>query len=257
MKISVLNTILVGFLLTVLFSCNYNSNKMMKTPKDYKFLPPPTEKSPIYVLAVSDLFQLKLYTNNGTSLIDLTALDNAQGNSQAGNLAQYLIDFDGFSKLPILGRVELRGKTIREAEKYLEELYSKYYIKPFVNLNVINRRITVFSGGGGSGRVITLQNDNVTLVEALALAGGLTDISKAKRIKLVRGDLSNPEVYLFDFSTLEGIKAADFVMQANDIVYVEFRGNIVREAIRDIAPIVSLITSTLTLIIVIDRLNTN
>lgn len=230
---------------------------MMKTPKDYKFLPPPTEKSPEYVLAVSDLFQLRLYTNDGTQLIDLTAIDNGQGTRQVVDQVQYLIDFDGHSKLPILGKVELRGKTLRDAEKHLEELYSKYYIKPFVNIRVLNRRITVFSGGGGSGRVVTLQNENVTLVEALALAGGLTDVSKAKRIKLVRGDLSNPEVYLFDFSTLEGIKAADFVMQANDIVYVEFRGNIVREAIRDIAPIVSLITSTLTLIIVIDRLNTD
>ncbi|MBW6482129.1 MAG: polysaccharide biosynthesis/export family protein [Vicingaceae bacterium] len=257
MKINFLKWMFSVFVVTLLFSCNYNSNKMMKTPKDYTFSSSPTEKSPIYVLAVSDIIQLKLYTNDGTSLIDFTAIDNAQGVRQAVDQVQYLIDFDGFCKLPILGKVELRGKTLREAEKYLEELYSKYYIKPFVVVRVLNRRITIFTGGGGSGKVVTLQNENVNLVEALALAGGLTDISKAKRIKLVRGDLSNPQVFLFDFSTLEGIKAADFVMQANDIVYVEFRGNIVREAIRDIAPIISLITSTLTLIIVVDRLNAN
>lgn len=257
MKISALKLIVSVFVLTLLFSCNYNSNKMMKTPKDYNFSPPPTDKNPLYVMAVSDLFQLQLFTNDGTSLIDLTAVDNAQARSQGNDQVQYLIDYDGFSKLPILGKVELRGKTLREAEKYLEELYAKFYVKPYVTVRVLNRRITVFSGGGGSGRVVALQNENVTLVEALALAGGLTDVSKAKRIKLVRGNLSNPEVYLFDFSTLEGMKAANFVMQANDIVYVEFRGNIVREAIRDIAPIVSLVTSAITLIIVIDRLNTN
>lgn len=243
--------------IALLASCNYNSNRMLRTPKDYNFDTPPTDRNPLYVLAVSDVIEFKLYTNDGTSLVDFTAIEGAGAGvaRQQANQVQYLIDYDGFCKLPIVGRVELRGKTLREAEKFLEELYAKYYIKPFVVVRVQNRRVTVFTGGGGSGKVVPLANENVTLIEALGLAGGLTNDSKAKRIKVVRGDLSNPQVFLFDLSTIDGLKTVDFPLQANDIIYVEFRNNIVREAIRDIAPIVSLITSTLTLIIVIDRLS--
>jgi len=154
-----------------------------------------------------------------------------------------------------LGTLELKGKTIKEAEKFLETEYSKYYIKPFVKIKIINRRITVFPGGGGKGQVIPLTNENVTMLEALGQVGGLTKEAKAFKFKLVRGNLKNPQVYLFDFSTLEGIKQADFVLQSNDIIYVETRNAAVRELVRDIAPIVSLITSAVTLIVVINNLN--
>lgn len=256
MKLNILKWTLGLFVVISFVSCNYNSNRMLKTPKDYNFAAPPTDSNPLYVIAVSDILEFKLYTNDGTSLVDFTAIDGGGAGvarQQVGQI-QYLIDYDGYCKLPIVGRIELRGKTLREAEKHLEEIYSKYYIKPFVVLRVQNRRVTVFTGGGGSGKVVPLNNENVTLIEALGLAGGLTNDSKAKRIKVVRGDLSNPQVFLFDLSTIDGLKTIDFPLQANDIIYVEFRNNFVREAIRDIAPIVSLITSTLTLIIVIDRL---
>ncbi len=71
---------------------------------------------------------------------------------------------------------------------------------------------------------------------------------------MVRGDLKDPQVFLFDFSTIEGIKQADFVLQANDIIYVEQRQNAVRVIVREIVPIVSLLTSTITLILVLNNL---
>ncbi|MCO6500938.1 MAG: polysaccharide biosynthesis/export family protein [Vicingus serpentipes] len=227
---------------------------MMKTKKGYQFDAAPSDSLSEYVISTSDILRFRLYTNDGTSLVDLTAISENQAQRVTDNNITYLVEHDGFVRLPIVGRIELRGKTIREAEHYLEEQYVKYYIKPFVKLNVINRRITVFPGGGSKGKVIELNNENTTMLEALGQVGGLTEDGKAYRIKLVRGNLKNPQVYLFDFSTLEGIKEAGFVLQANDIIYVENRGNILRQSIRDIAPIVSLITSTLTLIIVINNL---
>jgi polysaccharide export outer membrane protein len=94
----------------------------------------------------------------------------------------------------------------------------------------------------------------MNLFEALASVGGLPELSKAFRIKLIRGRLSNPKVYLFDFSTIEGLKYADFFLQANDIVYVEPRADVYNQVIRDIAPIISLIVSLITLVVVIQNL---
>ena len=53
------------------------------------------------------------------------------------------------------------------------------------------------------------------------MAGGLADKGRAARIKLIRGDLADPEVYLIDLATIEGISQADIILQANDIIYVE------------------------------------
>ena len=150
-------------------------------------------------------------------------------------------------KLPILGRLEIKGMTIRNAEKLLEEKYSEFYRKPFVLMNVVNRRVIVFPGQQGNAKVIPLQNNNTSLLEALALAGGIAEVGKANRVKLIRGKISDPEIYLIDLSTIEGMKQADIVMQANDIIYVEPRLRITQGLVAEIAPIVSLITSAILL----------
>lgn len=229
---------------------------MMKTDKDFEFDTPPSSDISEYILSVSDVFEYQLYTNDGTSIIDITAVSGT-GNAARGAFKSgetYLIEQDGFAKLPVLGRLKLEGYTIKEAESFLEKKYEKYYVNSFIRLNVLNRRITVFPGGSSQAKVIPLENENTTMLEALALVGGLPKEAKAYKIKLIRGDLKNPKVYLFDFTTIEGIKQADFVLQANDMIYVEKRNDAFRELVRDIAPIVSLVTSTITLIVVINSL---
>jgi polysaccharide biosynthesis/export protein len=238
-----------------LVACNYNSSRMMRTKKDYQFKSPPSETSAEYIITTSDIIDFKLYTNDGSQLIDLTAITGQDNKAANAASPQFLIDFDGFARLPIIGRIELKGKTVKEVESILEEQYSKYYIKPFVMVKVVNKRVTVFPGGGGKAQVIPLVNDNMRLIEALGAVGGITKWGKAAKIKLVRGNLKDPQVFLFDFSTLEGIQESDFVLQANDIIYVEPRSDYFQELVRDIAPIVSLITSTITLVLVINNLN--
>ena len=220
MNLNKIKSVLLLVVIISLFSCNYNSNVMMKTGKNYPYNSPPSDSAVQYVVSPSDIIEFKLYTNDGSLLVDLTAISGQGGAVNINTNFQYLVEFDGQAKLPILGRIELKGKTIKEVEVLLEEKYSKYYIKPYVQLKVINKRVTVFPGGSGSAKIVPLRNDNMKLLEALGAVGGLTKLAKANRIKLIRGDLKNPQVYLFDFSTLEGIKESDFVLQANDIIYL-------------------------------------
>jgi len=238
-----------------LFACNYNSAVMMRTDKDFVFDEVPTDTISEYILSVSDIISFQLYTNKGTSIIDVTAISESDSRGAVLRSGEtYLIEPDGFVKLPILERTKLEGLTIREAEMLLEKEYAKFYINSFVKLKVKNRRIVVFPGGSGKAQVIPLENENITMLEALGQVGGLPNVAKSYKIKLIRGDLKNPQVYLFDFSTIEGIQKSDFVLQANDIIYVEKRNEAFQEFIRDVAPVVSLIVSSLTLFVVINNL---
>ena len=230
---------------------------MLKTGKDYSYDTPPSNESSEYVVSVSDVLEFKLYTNDGSMLVDFTAIKDQPIGTNTITQFKYIIESDGMAKLPVLGRIELKGKTIREVEKILEEEYTKFYIKPFVQAEITNKRVTVFPGGSGKAQILPLVNNNMKLLEALGAVGGLTELAKARRIKLIRGDLKDPKVYLFDLSTIEGIKQTDFVLQANDIIYIEPRTEIVQKVIRDIAPIVSLLASTITLFFVINNINTN
>lgn len=246
---------ILGIAIIALFftSCApLNPSIMFKTPKDFKYDTPSDTVNLEYKIAPNDVVGFRLFTNNGFKLIDISNENQVQFQNLNSGL-NYLVEFDGFVNLPIIGRLKVSGLTLREAEFFLEEKYSEIYIDPFILLDVSNRRVTIFPGNGGNGRVITLQNNNVTLLEALAQAGGIRETGRANRVKLIRGDLSDPEVYLIDLSTIEGISQANVILQANDIIYVEPVGITRRQVISEIAPILSLLTSILTLYIVLDR----
>lgn len=253
MRLNKIKQLLVVFLLLSLGACNYNSSIMMKTGKNYEFDTPPEQREAEYVISASDIIEFKLYTNDGSMLVDLTAISETQGRIVNQVSPQYLVEFSGIARFPIIDTLNVKGKTVRELETLLEEEYSKYYIKPFVQVRIVNKRVTVFPGGSGSAKVVALTNNNMRLIEALGAVGGLTNLAKAKRVKLVRGDLKNPQVFLFDFRSIEGLQQSDFVLQANDIIYVEPRSDYLQQIIRDVAPVVSLVASTLTLWLIIDN----
>jgi polysaccharide export outer membrane protein len=245
MQKSVLLSFFIGLLL--LSGCGVNSDIMLQTEKDYEFDEIPEDRDPQYRISPNDIVQFRLFANDGFQLIDITSGTGDQGGGRRlsnRNMVDYQVDHEGRVKLPILGWVDVEGYTIREAELMLEKKYSEYYNKPFVMMNVTNRRVIVFPGSGGDAQVITLKNNNVTVIEALALAGGISERGKAKQIKLLRRtEDEDRKVFLMDLSTIQGMDQAEMVVQANDIIYVEPTSQVAREVLREVAPIVSLLSS--------------
>lgn len=220
-----------------------NPSVMLKTKKDFKYSTFPTAvSSPEYRIAPNDGLSFKIFSNDGFKMVDITNTDVKQS-SQAGAGLNFKVEFDGTIKLPLVGRTKLQGMTVREAENFLEDKYSAFYNKPFVLMEVTNRRVIIFPGSPGAARVISLQNANTTLFEALAVAGGISASGKAYKIKLIRGDLKKPEVYLIDLSTIEGMKQADMTMQANDIIYIEPQLRVEKEVMAEVLPYLSFITT--------------
>lgn len=254
-----LNHILVFIVFSaiILQGCrSLNPSVMLKTGKGFKYSEFPTEPSPVYKIAVNDIVSFSIFSNDGFKLVDVTTLGGQTGaggvanggvagySSTKGNL-QYKVEFDGTVKLPLLGHVSLKGMTIREAEVFLEDKYSAFYNKPYVLLEVINRRVIVFPGAAGTARVVTLANENTTLLEGLAEAGGIAQSGMAYSVKLIRGDLKNPQVYLIDLSTIEGVKKADLILQANDIIYVQPKLRIGNDILSQTLPYLSFITTVI------------
>jgi len=243
--------VILAFLVYSVSSCGLlNQSIMLKTKKSYVFDTIPDTLELQYKISPNDLLSFRLFSKDGFKLIDITSMAQ-QGNFNFNrNFVEYLVEFDGKAKLPILGRVVLAGMTLREAELYLQDLYRDYYNDPFVMLSVTNRRVIVFPGNDGSATVINLLNNNTTLMEAMAMAGGISDNGKAQKIKLIRTTpgQDSSTVYQIDLSTIEGLKYANMIVQANDIIYVQPRLRIASDVIREITPIISLITSTIVLV---------
>ncbi|HWY33759.1 MAG TPA: hypothetical protein VNX68_03885, partial [Nitrosopumilaceae archaeon] len=88
--------------------------------------------------------------------------------------------------------------------------------------------------------------NNMTVIEAIAFSGGLTDDGKAYRVKLVRNNGNKkPDVYLMNLSTIEGVVAGNTIVLANDIIYVEPRIRVAQRSFLELTPYLSILSSSI------------
>lgn len=200
-----------------------------------------------YVIQKYDFVELEVFTNKGERIIDPLSPTPAGADVSTPVETQptYLVDAMGLTKFPMIGEIKLEGLTIRQAENLLEEAYSKYYEDAYAVLRYTNKRVIVLGATGG--QVIPLANENMKLVEILALAQGLNNDSKAHNIRIMRGD----QVFVADLSTFDGYVKNNIPIQSGDIVYVEPVRRPLTESLRDYGPILTIITTLTTLAVVI------
>ncbi len=236
-------------------SCTINSNRMLRTPKNYEFDKIEEKLNFIeYKIDINDQINFQLFTNNGFQLIDMFSQNNSNQQSQmlmmnANQGISYFVRQDSLVELPIIGNINLVGKTTREAELYLENIFSKFYVDPFVVLRVNSKRIFLFSGNtGGEASVVPLTFNNMTLFEVLAQSGGISQNNSSKKIKIIRKTKEGIKIFQADLSTIDGIKQGNMIMQSHDIVYITPNINLIPEIISDLNPILSFL-STISLIL--------
>ena len=257
-----LSFLLIFFLVE---SCTINSNRMLRTPRNYEFDEIQNELSQIeYKIDVNDQMSFQLYTNNGFQLIDMFGESSGSG-IQTQRMMQvgvgdggsmYLIRQDSLVEFPIIGDVNLVGKTIKEAELYLEEIFSEFYVDPFIVLGINTKRIFLFSGSsGGEAAVLPLTYNNMTLFEALASTGGVSQSNSSKKIKIIRKTENGIKIFNADLSTIDGIQQGNMIMQSHDIIYITPNFNLGTEIAQDINSVFSFISTISLVWITISQIN--
>lgn len=223
---------------------------MFKVPEGYALTKQVEGVEKNYIIQKNDYLTLEVYTNNGERLID-PDLKLSQGNNITDTKEEedtYLINQLGTTQFPMVGEIKLEGLTLLQAEEILRQAYGQFYKQSFVRLKYTNKRVVVLgSPGGEGGAVVPLLNENMRLAEVLALAKGLNSDSRAKTIRVLRGD----QAYSVDFSTLEDFVNNNMIMEPGDVVYVEPVRRPFSESLRDNIAVFSIFTSLSTLIVVL------
>jgi len=208
-----------------------------------------------YLLKPNDRLQLDVFTNNGETLIDPNfEISLLTGGGQAGQQLQqqrerfeYIIQVDSIVTFPLVGDMNLVGMSLYEAELKVAEQFEDFYEDSFVKLRINNRRVFVLGSPGG--QVIPLENENTELIEVIALAQGIDRIAKANNIRLVRGN----EVFQIDLSTISGMKNSNMIVFPGDVIYVEPWRRPWQDTLRDASPLISIVSSLITLALVIQN----
>jgi len=243
-------------LIVALSSCGINSNIMFKVPKSDLVYGDSIPLSPKddYRISIDDKITFQMYTNDGEILLQgNVGVENKLGGENA-RLVEYLVKRDGSVELPKIHNVKVEGLSVTECEDLLEGQYAREYKNPFIQVKITNQRVVVFPGNGSDAKVILLENNNTTLMEALAQAGGITERGRANTVKVMRRVDGIRKVYVLDLSVIEGLKYVDMIVQANDYIYVEPDPQVTKEVVKEIAPVVSIVSSALIILTVINSL---
>lgn len=206
---------------------------------------------------LANLFNLPIVSRyiGGTSTIT--------GGSYQG-LSGYTIDKNGDIDFPVLGKIRVAGKTRSEIAQFIKnELVSQDLIKdPIVTIEFLNLTVSVLGEVTRPGKY-NIEKDNLTVLDALGMAGDLTIFGKRECVKVVREVAGEKQVYQIDLCSASNIYSSPgYYLQQNDIIYVEpndvrarqstVNGNNVRSASFWIS-LTSLLTSVASVLVMILR----
>jgi polysaccharide export outer membrane protein len=151
---------------------------------------------------------------------------------------------DGFIALPLVGKIQVRDKTTYEAEQTIAgKLREKYLQSPQVSVSIkqYGKRITI-SGEVKAPRVLP-DDGATTLSQAVANAGGLSEIGDPTRIHIAQSKDQRVQDEVYNLSDIQAGKARDPLLRGGDIVVAESSGTRVAfKTVKDLLPFAMLAT---------------
>ena len=179
--------------------------------------------------------------------------------SGSSNITTYIVDKDGMINFPVLGKIKVQGKTRPEVEDYITELVQPYFSakeQPVVKVRISNFKVTVIGAIGTN--VLTVQNERMSIIEAIARSGDLNIYGKRPNILLIREDAKGEKTTArFNINDANILNSPYYFLEQNDIIYVEPHKMQARSA--DVnsytfwAPLTSMVFSLATMVIAITK----
>lgn len=156
-------------------------------------------------------FNLPVVSNNTSNII------SAQGALQQQS---YLVDYNGNIEFPVLGTLKVEGLTRIDLTALLVERIKTMANDPIVNIRLANFTITVLGEVSNPG-TFTMQDERVTLLEALGYANDLTIFGKRKNVRLIREVDGKKKFAEIDLTSVNTVNSHLYYLQQNDVIYVE------------------------------------
>lgn len=175
---------------------------------------------------------------------------------QVGAVNGYLVDKNGEIQLPVLGNVKAAGMSVPEFKKMLTTILLKTLKEPYVTVNIINFKITVLGDVGRPG-ILRVQNERISLTDAISLSGDLTITAVRNSVLIIREQNGKREFIPIDLTSKSLFNSPYFYLKNNDIIYVspgKYKSNLATENFnRNFGIVASIISLVVTIVFLIRK----
>ncbi|MCE7053722.1 polysaccharide biosynthesis/export family protein [Algoriphagus sp. AGSA1] len=190
-----------------------------------------TYEVPEYKLQYNDIIDVNIQTVDDMIQSGFNN-KSAAGVNQMGNMASqsggdiyymtgYTVDQEGNIRLPIVGNVHVKDKSLEEARILIEQSLRVYVTSElYVKVKLGGIRYAALGEFRRPGKFVVLQ-DRMTIFEAIANAGDLTPVAKRDEILLIRQYPEGTRLHRINLIDRQVVESPFYFIQPNDQLYAE------------------------------------
>lgn len=229
-KLIIRKTSLIAIIGVLLFSSCVPMEKMLllKNPvmtEENKSVEYKNERSLDYKIQPGDNLYIR-----AINIIDekssgvLNGETNRSGSYMSSDASIYLNSFtvnkEGFIDYPLTGLVEVKNLTVEQVKDKLQTELAKYVKETALMVKLSNFDLTIIGEVVRPGKYKVYQSE-ISILEALALAGNVTNFAKNDAVKIVRRTDNGSEIVTVDVGDAAILSSPYYYLKPNDIIYVE------------------------------------
>lgn len=169
---------------------------------------------------LAELFNLPVHARRTGNV---TGTSSRASSNSAGQTSSYVVDSFGDIEFPFLGTLHVGDLTRQEIQNLIKkELVGKNLIKdPTVVVEFIDHSFTILGAVNAPGRIV-FDRDQLTLLEAIGLAGDLQLDGQRTNVRVLRMEEGKEKAYEVDLTDANSVYSSPvFYLQPNDFIYVE------------------------------------
>ncbi len=199
---------------------NYFQGEPTSNSEMYKFNNTP------YRLQVNDVLSIQIKSEN-PELVSLFSASKTEGTVSTRGAGLY---FDGYTinthgniRIPYIGELNVLGYTEREVREKIEHELKNFIKNPetiFVTVKLSGIQFVVTGEVKSPGTKNLLQNQ-VTIIEAIANSGEISQFGDRKNVTVLRKTINGVERHTIDMTDIAIFDDPNFFIQPNDVIYVE------------------------------------
>ena len=175
-----------------------------------------------YLVKTNDLLFIRVSSFDGasTSFLNMSSASDGAPNALSISLTGYKVGLDGAIDFPFLGKISVAGLSLSEIERNIELASEVYVEKSSVTVKLLNDNITMLGEVRRPGR-FPLNSEQISIMEAFALSGDLSDFANRKRVRLIRNNGETPQMFIIDVTDEKIMFSPYYYLKPGDVVYVE------------------------------------
>jgi polysaccharide export outer membrane protein len=181
-----------------------------------------TTALPDPIIHKNDILSIRVYSMsiNPATDVPYNLPEQSAAVGMGTSTSGFLVDQNGNIEYPRLGTIHAEGLTKERLASEIKKRLEGQLTQPSVIVRFVNYRVTVL-GEVRSPGVFPVASDQVTILEALGMAGDVTDFGKKTTVKVLRENNGKREIGTLDLTSKDMFTSPYYHLQQNDVVVVE------------------------------------